>query len=173
MKRTPDGEAQLDALAAHLQKSRASILRHWRKAAESDSELTTSPSLSRCSSTIISPKCWIPFIGSCALINAAKFRRRRRIRRQARRVTGSSGGSKAIGSAKSARMAPFVPVKCRDELLESLRVRVGQLFVRPEVFNRIPCVHVLGLLLESSTRLSALRSAAVARARAWSQGVGT
>jgi signal transduction histidine kinase len=47
MKHTPVGEAQLDALAAHLQKRRAPILRQWREAAESDPELTTSSSLSR------------------------------------------------------------------------------------------------------------------------------
>ncbi|HTF33206.1 MAG TPA: sensor histidine kinase [Myxococcota bacterium] len=47
MKHTPRGEAQLDALAAHLQTNRASILRQWREAAESDLELTTSSSLSR------------------------------------------------------------------------------------------------------------------------------
>ena len=47
MNHTPRGEAQLDALAAHLRKRRASILRQWREAAESDPELTTSSSLSR------------------------------------------------------------------------------------------------------------------------------
>jgi len=47
MKHTPSGEAQLDALAAHLQKRRATILRQWREAADNDPELTTSSSLSR------------------------------------------------------------------------------------------------------------------------------
>src|SRR5271157_2513181 len=47
MNHSPAGEAQIDALAAHLQKRRATILRQWREAAESDAELTTSSSLSR------------------------------------------------------------------------------------------------------------------------------
>jgi signal transduction histidine kinase len=47
MKHTASGEAQLTALAAHLQQRRAPILRRWREAAESDPELTTSSSLSR------------------------------------------------------------------------------------------------------------------------------